>query len=482
MGKYDNLKHKKVFEYFEELCNIPHGSGNEKAISDYLKNFGESRGFETIQDDALNILIKVQGTNGYENSDPIILQGHMDMVCEKSPTSNHNFETDKIETIIDGDDIHANETTLGADNGIAIAYSLALIDSNAPHPPLEFIFTTSEEVGMDGAIALDTTPFKGKILLNLDSEEEGEFCTSCAGGCRVNIDVPITWEEPLMEYRYFAVQITGLTGGHSGIEIHKGLPNANILLGRLLDIITNKFSARVGYVSGGVKDNCVAAQSESIVAIPRDKEPLFKKECENMQEIFRQEYFSVNDDIQIIVESTEEPKKLYSPETVTKMIAVYQNSPQGVISMSTTITGLVETSSNLGVVESDDDTITFTNAVRSSFESKKQMVRRQLENLGNALGCKVTMKSNYPGWADNPSSKIKVVAGKIYKDMYKKDAIFAGVHAGLECGVFMDKIKDLDAISFGPNLHDVHTPKERFSISSAERIYDLLLEILKNLK
>ncbi|WP_427340147.1 aminoacyl-histidine dipeptidase [Caloranaerobacter sp. DY30410] len=478
------LEPKAVFKYFEEISRIPRGSGNEKKISDYLVSFAKNHNLEVIQDDALNVIIKKGGTLGYESSPTVILQGHMDMVCEKDKEVEHDFEKDPLKLRVDGDFVRATGTTLGADNGIAIAYCLAILESNdIPHPPLEVVFTTEEETGMGGASALNPSNLKGKILINIDSEEEGKLLVSCAGGVRTRIILPIVKiqvDEKLNTYR---IKVKGLKGGHSGMEIDKGRGNANKLMGRVLKDIQKTLKFYLANISGGAKMNAIPREAEAAILINPEDEQKLNEKIKYWNEILSNEFKSSDPDVNVELEKLNDNiDSVFSIETTEKVVDLLVMIPNGIQTMSMEIKGLVQSSTNLGVVAVKDNEVVFESAVRSSVRSLKYDIVSQTETVAKVIGAKFVTESDYPEWQYNPNSYIRKVFVKVYKDLYGKEPEITAIHAGLECGLFKEKLGDIDMISFGPNMYDVHTPNEHLSISSTKRTWDYLLAVLREIK
>lgn len=478
-----DLEPKKVFQYFEELTRIPRGSGNEKEVSDYLVKFAKERKLEVIQEECLNVIIKKPGTKGYENAPTVILQGHMDIVCEKLSTVEHDFEKDPIPLVVDGDYVKTKGTTLGADNGIAVAMSMALLDSeDISHPPLEVFITVDEETGMVGALNVNPENLSGKILINLDSEEEGTFLTSCAGGIDSIIDLPIKWIEALDNYNGYKIKISGLFGGHSGAEIDKGRANANKLMGRLLNTLGKNVNFYLSSLRGGAKVNAIPRDAEAIVLVKSEDISKFENIIKENRIIFRNEFKTADPNIEVEFESIEKPKKVFSKETTDKAIKLLMLIPNGVNSMSADIEGLVESSSNLGVVTTDDENVVFYTSIRSSVKSIRYVIEDRIQIIADILDVTNKFEAEYPEWEYNPNSKIREICEEAYEKLYGKKPKVTAIHAGLECGVFKERLGDLDMISLGPDMKDVHTPEEALSISSTKRTYELLIEILKNIK
>lgn len=478
----NQLQPQEVISYFSEICKIPHGSGNEKAISDYLVEFAKQYNLYYFQDKENNVIIKKSGTKGYENSEPVILQGHMDMVCEKNNDKTHDFLNDPINLMVDGDFLKADGTTLGADNGIAVAYSLAILASNdIEHPPLQVLITTNEEVGMDGANALNAKLLNGKKLINIDSEEEGYFLVSCAGGMRGTIHLPISFQDVKNDLSAYIIKVKGLKGGHSGMEIIKQRANANKLMGRILSRLNENDDINIANISGGAKDNAIPREAQTVILTKQDNENILSL-ISILQDEFMYEFKKCEESIFIELEKINLPQKMFDKETTKKVIDILVLIPDGIQAMSLDIDGLVETSTNVGVVETNVDEVTFTSAVRSCVSTRKYQVQNQLKHLCNVVGATLTIKGAYPAWEYKDNSQLREVFQNVYKKMYGKEAVIQAIHAGLECGLFSEKMPDCDMISFGPDMFDVHTPDEKVSISSVNRCWEFLKQVLKELK
>lgn len=484
MNVLEHLEPKEVFTFFEEISNIPRGSGNEKAISDYIVNFAKKRGLYYRQDKANNVLITKKGTLHYETAPTLIIQGHMDMVCEKNADTKHDFLVDPLELKVEGDYVSAKGTTLGADNGIAVAYALALLDSDTiVHPPLEVIITTDEEVGMQGAYAFDASDLKGKLFLNLDSEEEGKFLVSCCGGKRATIILPIE-RETIPQWGIAAiVKIKGLKGGHSGTDIHLQRANANKLLARVLSFLNEQYDIRIATINGGSMDNAICREAEAAIAVKKEDFNNIKQTLKEIEETFQKEYRDCDDGITILFDTLNESvEKVLTVDTAEKAISVLILIPYGVVTVNLAVNGLVESSSNIGIVKTNEDSITFASAVRSSVISRKYMIFDEIKSIAKLVGGKAVSSSEYPAWEYNPDSKLLKLFQEVYQDIYQKEADVEAIHAGLECGLFAQKVEGLDLISMGPNMYDVHTPDEKISISSVVRVWDFLKEVLKRIK
>lgn len=483
MKVLQNLEPKLVFDFFEKISDIPRGSGNEKAISDYLLKFGKELGLETIQDEALNIIIKKPASKGYENAPTVIIQGHMDMVCEKNNGTDHDFEKDPLKLRIVDDYIYATDTTLGADNGIAVAYGMALLaDNNIPHPALEILITTDEETGMSGAMAICKDNLDGKLLINLDNEEEGELLVSCAGGVRTNSSVKIEWQDKTNK-NDLAINISGLKGGHSGMDIIKERGNSNKILGRILKALSEEVEFNIVKINGGSKNNAIPREAEVIISVDASNVNKVTSIVNDLTAVFSNELKSQDPELKISVnKSTVNETKEFNKATTEKVINLLYLYPNGVNTRSTEIDGLVESSTNLGVLSTGEDYVEFDSAVRSSVPSLKKEIELRIKTITEILGAEFSSKSDYPGWEYDPNSKMREICQKVYKDMAGKEAKIVAIHAGVECGLFNEKLGNLDMISFGPNLYDVHTPQEHMSITSVKNTWNYLLKVLAEIK
>ena len=483
MKVLQNLEPKAVFEYFEEISNIPRGSGNEKEISDYLLNFGKRLGLESIQDEALNIIIKKPGTKGYENAPTVIIQGHMDMVCEKNNGIEHDFEKDPLKLRIVDDYIYATDTTLGADNGIAVAYAMAILASDdIPHPPIEVLITTDEETGMSGAMAINKEHIDGKILINLDNEEEGYLLVSCAGGIRSNATIDVNYQA-INDKKLIKINISGLKGGHSGMDIIKERGNSNKILGRILKGLLREVKFNLVSLNGGSKNNAIPREAEAVIAINVNDENIVVDIINNWNTIISNELRAQDLGLKIeaSIYSNNEGKE-FTDECTSKVVNLLYLYPNGINTKSTEIEGLVESSTNLGVLTTVDNKVIFDSAIRSSVPSLKEEIVLRSKTIVELLGGDFSTTSDYPAWEYNPNSKIREICQNVHKEMYGKEAEIVAIHAGVECGLFNEKLGNLDMISFGPNLYDVHTPDEHMSISSVRNCYEYLKAILKEIK
>ena len=484
MSILQNLQPENVFRYFEEISQIPRGSGNEKEVSDYLVSVAKKLNLEVIQDKALNVIIKKPGTKGYENSPTVIIQGHMDMVCEKNKGTEHDFEKDPIKLRVIDDMIYATDTTLGADNGIAVAYGLALLDSNdIPHPPLEVLITTDEETGMSGAMAVSPEHVKGKILINIDNEEEGDLLVSCAGGVRSKFNLQAN-VEPLNELsKVIEVSVKGLKGGHSGMEIIKERGNSNKILGRILKDLSNNVDFRIVSLNGGSKDNAIPREADAIIAINPNDLNNVKEIVANWKEVLVNELRVQDPGVNVLVsEEVEQVTEAFDKISTIKAINLLVLIPNGIKTKSFSIENLVQSSCNLGVVTTTNNNVQYDSAVRSSVKTLKNAIIEESRTIAEIIGCEFRTVADYPEWEFNPESKVREVFKDVYKRMYGKDANIVAIHAGVECGILSENLGGLDMISFGPNMYDVHTPEEHLSIKSVSNMWDYLKEVLKELK
>ncbi len=477
----ENSNAQKVFHYFEQLAQIPHGSYNMDAIAQYCVDFAKEHSLRYIRDDANNVVIFKDGTAGYEYSAPIILQGHLDMVCQKTPDCDIDFEKDGLNLYVDGDFIKARGTTLGADNGIAVAMVLAILESdNIAHPPIEAVFTTDEEVGMIGARALDMSVLKGKRMINLDSETEGLVTVSCAGGSDFVVNIPLATHKK--SGSIVTIEINGLKGGHSGVEIKKNRVNANMLAGRLLNELKSFMPFDVISINGGDKANAIPNRCVITLCTKyADDIRLFVDSFYN--NTLKDELADREPDLRVsAVVGKNGEFDVFADNIKEKLIYTLLCVPNGITEMSASIEGLVETSLNLGVLITGDNSITIHFALRSNKMSALEFLEKRLCAFFDTVGFPYQTFGHYPAWQYRENSPLRDVFCKTFEEFSGKSATIAAIHAGLECGVFAGNIDDFDCISIGPEMHDVHTTHERLSISSTENLYGLIIKILEKLK
>lgn len=476
-----NLEPKDVFYYFEEICNIPHGSGNVEKISNYLVDFAKKRNLEVYQDEVKNVIIIKEASNGYEAEEPVIIQGHMDMVAVKKPDCNIDMKKEPLRLAIDGDNIYAEGTSLGGDDGIAVAYALALLDSDVyAHPRLEVVITVDEETGMNGARAIDLSMLKGHRMLNIDSEEEGIFLTSCAGGARIDCCLPVKREK--VKGRVYNVTISGLQGGHSGCEIDKERGNSNSLCGRMLTELGRKVSYRLVSIGGGLADNAIPRET-ALQIIVWENEGTFEDAIRFFEQKIKKELETKEPDFCVIVEKGElSETEAFSEESNRRAVQLLEALPNGIQAMSLDVKGLVETSLNMGIVSTNEQEMQIEISVRSSIESAKEALIHKVETVTELCGGRTVVSGEYPGWSYRKDSPLRDTAIRVYREMYGKEPEIQAIHAGLECGILAEKISDLDCVSLGPDMKNIHTTEETLSISSAKRVWEFCLEVLKQKK
>jgi len=474
----------QVFKYFQEISEIPRGSGNEKGISDYLVAFANRNCFEFIQDEALNVIIKKKATPGYESRPKLVLQAHMDMVCEKNAGKEHDFTKDPICLKMAGDMVYADGTTLGADNGTGMAMILALLEAkHVSHPDLEALFTTDEERGMVGAECLDPSNIQGRILINLDSDMEGKFYVSCAGGPAVRTSIPLVWENAGKDRTACSIKVRGLLGGHSGSDIDKGRANSNKLIGRVLKSLEGRVKFEIASLNGGSMYNAIPREAEAVILVgPDDIEALSECAAE-FQKVFQNEYRESDPGIEVLIEESDlNPEKVFSPYEKSLVISYLYLAETGVNTMSMSMPGLVESSVSLGVVKTVKDAVEFTALIRSSVKSLHEEILGRMKVLAEFVGGDAAILSNCPLWEYKPDSEIRKLFESVYARHYGKRPEILSIHVGLECGIFDEKFKgEMDMISFGPDVFDYHTPVEHFSISSTERSFALLCDAVKDI-
>lgn len=477
-----NLKPEKVWYYFNEILKIPRPSKKEEKIALYLMNFAKEHNLEAIQDDAGNVVIKKKAFKGYENLETVVLQSHMDMVCEKNSDKIHDFEKDPIEAYIDGDWVKAKGTTLGGDDGIGIAASLAILASNdIEHGPIECLFTVDEETGLSGAFALSTDILKGKILLNLDSEDEGEIFIGCAGGKDTTAELTYTKQPVPNDFKAFKASVFGLKGGHSGDDINKGLGNANKLLNRFLWEIDNNYEIYLTEFNGGNLRNAIPREAFAIVLVNTNDIDKIKEIAVKHNKDIKFEYRSTEPDLTFSLVETEMPQYVIDAETKAKLLNSLYACPHGVISMSREIENFVETSTNLASVKFDENKIRITTSQRSSVESSKEDVCNMVASVFKLAGAEISQGDGYPGWTPNPNSKVLEIAKNSYKKLFGKEPKVLAIHAGLECGLIGEKYPQMDMISYGPTIKGAHSPDERMKIDTVKMFWDFTLDILKNI-
>ena len=478
MKVLQGLEPASVFGFFEEICNIPHISYHEKELSDFCVNFAKERGLYYEQDKLGNVIIIGEATPGYEDAEPVMIQGHLDMVGDKIPTCTIDMEKEPIKLVVDGNYLTADGTTLGGDDGIAVAYGLALLDAkDIAHPRLEVVLTVSEEVGLLGATDIDLSCCKAKRLINIDSEEEGVFTAGCAGGLRADCVIPS--ETEVKKGVVCEIKTQGFLGGHSGIEINKGRANGNTMMGRFLMFLEDKVAFDIVSIVGGVKDNVIPKNVVAKLLVKKKDVDALQEALARFNQFIAVEFTVADPDIALALEVQEEAEcRVLSACSKEKAITALNLMPNGVQTMSRDLPDLVETSLNMGVVKIDEEQISLCFSVRSSLESAKEFIARKLRQLTESLGGTATYRGEYPGWPYARDSKLRDLCVKVYKEQYGKEPKIEVIHAGLECGILSSKVEGLDCISIGPDMFDVHTPDEKISVSSIARVWEFLKAVL----
>ncbi len=481
MGVLDGLKPESVFHFFEEISRIPHGSGNIRQISDYLKAFAERQELFCVQDEVGNIIIVKESAPEYEDEAPYILQAHMDMVAVAAPGYDIDMKKEPLRLKFEEGKVYAEGTSLGGDDGIGMAYCMALLAADEISTPrLEAIITVNEEVGMEGAKAIDLSMLRGNRMINLDQEEEGVFITSCAGGASVEVEIPMVREKAQEEMIRLSLKVCGLLGGHSGIEINKGRGNANWLLGSLLCGLSLRYDVRLLHMKGGMADNAIPKEADAEILVREaDREEVIswldaeaskiRESLQNADSGFVLEKLFHNG---IVLEGC------FSRESTANALACICKLPNGVVAMSKDVEGLVETSLNLGVLSVQEEKMRLQYAVRSSIDQDKGELCRHMLEIAERMGASASVRNEYPGWAYRKDSPLREKMVRVYEEMYGKKPVLEAIHAGLECGILAGKIKDLDCVSIGPDLENVHTAQESMSVDSVERVWNYLLDVL----
>ncbi len=480
MEKLKGLKPECVFRFFEEICNIPHGSGDMDKIAEYCVEFADDHGLKSIRDETNNVIIYKDGTKGYENCNPIILQGHIDMVCQKTPDSNIDFTKDSIDIYVDGDYIKANGTSLGADNGIGAAMIMAVLeDDQIAHPPIEAVFTTDEEIGMVGAGKLDCTKLAGTKMINLDSESSDLLTVSCAGGSDCKIFVPLKRVKACG--KKVSLTIKGLKGGHSGVEIDKGRVNANILAGRILNYAKKLCDYDIISINGGDKGNAITPNCAVELAVGETEE--FIAKLEDYFTLVKKEMSEREEGLDISVEVGDEDNfDVLDKATKNKLIYMLTTTPNGVVEMSANIKDLVETSLNLGILKTKEDKIIMHYTLRSNKQTVMEFLEERLISFASYNECDVEVSGHYPPWEYKDDSSLQEIYIEAFEKRFGKKPAVCAIHAGLECGIFASKIEDFDCISVGPDMYGIHTVNEKLSISSTEAMFELLTDVLSKIR
>ncbi len=476
-----NLEPALLWKHFYSLTQIPRPSKKEAAVIKFVKEFGESLELETIVDEVDNVIIKKPATPGMENRRGIILQGHLDMVPQANSGSNFDFEKDPIDAFIDGDWVTANGTTLGADNGMGVAAAMAVLESkNLVHGPIEALFTIDEETGMTGAFGLKPGLFDGDILLNMDSEDEGELYVGCAGGTNANIRFEYTEESVPAGFSTYKLSVSGLKGGHSGIDIPLERGNSNIILFRFLYEASQKRTILVSSISGGSLRNAIPRESYAIILLTDSEVAELKVELEEFEKNVQSELSSADPGAKLTLENVEQATSVIDKDTTDRLIKAIYACPNGVVRMSMDMEGLVETSTNLAIVKSNDSGVDIQCLLRSSVDSAREDLKNKFNCVFELAGAKIGFDGEYPGWKPNMDSPILKASQKVYQDMYGKIPEIRAIHAGLECGLLGGVYPNWDMLSFGPTIRFPHSPDEKVNIKTVVKFWDFLVGILKD--
>ena len=462
-----HLEPGNVFRFFEELSRIPRESGHTDAVSAWVEDFARARGLRCRRDELGNVVIWKDASPGYEGHPAVILQGHTDMVCVQAPGTDHDFEKDPLTLVLDGDWLRAENTTLGGDDGAAVAMMLALLDDDAiPHPPIEAVFTVDEEIGLLGAAGLDCSDLEGRMLINLDSEDEGVLTAGCAGGARCDLTLSLPLQPA--SGKLCTLELTGLPGGHSGAEIHKNIPNANRVLAQCLQALPD---ARLVSLYGGEQDNAIPDRARAVFILPEDQ-------TENAPEKFHELKSGAACSF---TWAGHAPADALSPEDTRRAIGLILSAPNGVQAMEPDLPGQVRTSLNLGILRLEEGRLRLTWSVRSSAGAEKEKLIETLKTLADGCGGTFSRRGDYPAWEYRPASRLRDVMVRVYRERTGKEPVVETIHAGLECGLLAQKLPGLDAVSIGPDMRDIHSPRERLSIPSVRRTWEYLLAVLAQL-
>lgn len=476
----NGMQPERALYYFEEICKIPHGSRNTKQISDYLVSFAKEHGLRWVQDEVNNVVIYKDGTKGYEHHPVVILQGHMDMVAEKTKESPIDFTKDPLELRTDGEYIWAEGTTLGGDDGIAVAYALAILEAeDIPHPPLECVFTVDEEIGMEGAAAMDPALLQGRVLINCDSENEGILTVSCAGGARSDLELPVSIDPA--EGKGIHIYVDGLVGGHSGAEIHKGRANSNKVMAELLDRLLKLMPYRLVYVRGGQKDNAIPRYTMAKIIVAENRLEDALTEIDKIADALLKALPKEETKAKITKEACVCRGRAMSIASTRKVVGILNELPNGIQSWSKDIEGLVQTSLNLGILKTEGSTVSMSFSVRSSVNDEKTALTDELKAIAAKYGAEYSQHGDYPAWEYRKDSPLRDRMVSTFETLYGRKPVVEAIHAGLECGLFSGKLPGLDCVSFGPDMQDIHTTRERLSVASTARTWKYLLAVLERL-
>lgn len=482
MSEIKNLNPQRVWKHFYDLTQIPRPSKKEARIIEFMKNFGENLGLETIVDEVGNVMIRKPATKGMENRMGVVFQGHLDMVPQKNSGVNHDFEKDPIKAYVDGDWVTADNTTLGADNGVGVAVAMAVLEADdIEHGPVEALFTIDEETGMTGANNLQPGILKGDILLNTDSEDEGELYVGCAGGVEVHVNMDYQEVDTPQAYTPYKLSVTGLKGGHSGMDINIGRSNANKLMYRFLNHCLYQFDFALAKAEAGDLRNAIPREGFATLVVKNEEIDKFENEVKAFEKDYKNEFSATEPDLSFVVEKTDTPAKVMEKVAMEKIIKASYACPHGVERMSDSMEGLVETSNNFAITKIEDGKFNAICLIRSSVDSAKVAVQYRIGTIFDLIGAKVEFEGSYPGWKPNMDSPILKTMRKVYEDKYGKTPKIMAIHAGLECGILGAAYPNWDMISYGPTIRFPHSPDEKVHIESVQKFWDFTVEVLKNI-
>tara|TARA_R110002167_G_scaffold57840_8_gene163818 strand:- start:56540 stop:58003 length:1464 start_codon:yes stop_codon:yes gene_type:complete len=471
-----------LWQWFEQICAIPHPSKHEHALSQHIQQWAKAQGLAVVEDKVGNLIIRKPATAGMENCKIVVLQAHIDMVPQKNADKVHNFETDPIEAYVDGDWVKARGTTLGSDNGIGMSSALAVLGSkDIKHGPLEVLLTIDEEAGMTGAFGLEAGYLDAEILINTDSEQEGEIYMGCAGGVDAQISVPMSWQAPEQSNASFSLTMSGLKGGHSGVNIHLGRGNANKLLARFLFKYSDELALELVSFSGGSLRNAIPREANVQLMLPAENVEALKQAIESFQALVREELAIADPAMLLTLAAIDAPTKVMDEEAQNTLIDLLHASPNGVIRMSDEVEGVTETSLNIGVISTEDESVEILCLIRSLIDSGREEVTGMLTALSNLSGASIDLSGAYPGWKPDTSSPVMEIVRDTYNDIYKKDPTVMVIHAGLECGLFKEPYPHMDMVSIGPTIRYPHSPDEMVNITTVGQYWELLLAVLERI-
>lgn len=482
MTALTQLYPQPLWQWFEQICAIPHPSKHEHALSQHIQQWAKAQGLAVVEDKVGNLIIRKPATAGMENCKIVVLQAHIDMVPQKNADKVHNFETDPIEAYVDGDWVKARGTTLGSDNGIGMSSALAILGSkDIKHGPLEVLLTIDEEAGMTGAFGLEAGYLDAEILINTDSEQEGEIYMGCAGGVDAQISVPMSWQAPEQSNASFSLTMSGLKGGHSGVNIHLGRGNANKLLARFLFKYSDELALELVSFSGGSLRNAIPREANVQLMLPAENVEALKQAIESFQALVREELAVADPAMLLTLAAIDTPTKVMDEEAQNTLIDLLHASPNGVIRMSDEIEGVTETSLNIGVISTEDESVEILCLIRSLIDSGREEVTGMLTALSNLSGASIDLSGAYPGWKPDTSSPVMAIVRDTYNDIYKKDPTVMVIHAGLECGLFKEPYPHMDMVSIGPTIRYPHSPDEMVNITTVGQYWELLLAVLERI-